>query len=151
MIFTIGPNGSEKPTLIDLLTGGTGQTAGRILAFGEEMGDDFSLLYPHLGIVFQANTLINDLTCREHLELACLLRAEIGNDILYFSQLLKFEDCLETRPGQLSGDEKRKFCIAMALIKRSVILVLTNRPLASTRRYVGSSGSQSDRCNARQD
>jgi ABC-type multidrug transport system ATPase subunit len=124
IIFTIGPNGSGKSTLIDILTGGTVQTAGRILVFGEEMGDDFSLLYRHLGIVFQVNALIDNLTCREHLELACLLRGEIGNDILYFSQLLKLEDCLETRAGQLSGGEKRKLCVAMALIKRSAILVL---------------------------
>jgi ABC-type multidrug transport system ATPase subunit len=110
--------------LIDILTGGTVQTAEMILVFGEEMGDDFSLLYWHLGIVFQANTLIDNLTCREHFELACLLRGEIGNDILSFGQLVKLEDCLETRAGQLSGGEKRKLCIAMALIKRSAILVL---------------------------
>jgi ABC-2 type transport system ATP-binding protein len=122
--FTIGPKGSGHSTLIDILIGGCVQTAGRILVFGEEMGDDFSLLYRHLGIVFQANTLIDNLTSREHLELACLLRGEIGNDILYFSQLLKLEGCLETRVGQLSRGEKRKLCVAMVLIKRSAILVL---------------------------
>jgi ABC-type multidrug transport system ATPase subunit len=124
IIFAMGPNGSGKSTLIDILTGGTVPTAGRIMVFGEEMGSDFDLLYRHLGIVFQANTLIDNLTCREHLELACSLRGEIGNDILYFSQLLKLEDCLETSAGKLSGGEKRKLCVAMALIRRSAILVL---------------------------
>jgi ABC-type branched-subunit amino acid transport system ATPase component len=78
----IGPNGAGKTTVINLLSGATRPTAGRILLDGQ----DITGREPHhrvrLGIVrtFQINQLFGDMTPVETLGLAISERNGMGHD-----------------------------------------------------------------------
>jgi ABC-type multidrug transport system ATPase subunit len=127
ILIAIGANGAGKSTLINTLIGAIPKTSGRLYAFGDEIEQDFSELYRCLGLVFQDDTIIEDITCREHFELFSGLRgytpAETEQDLSSLSSMLKLTECLDTRAKDLSGGEKRKLCIALSLISRPSILI----------------------------
>ena len=76
----VGPNGAGKTTLFNLLTGFTKPSAGKITVFD----DDVTGLQPdeitHLGVArsFQITSLFENLTPREHVELALQGRTKEG-------------------------------------------------------------------------
>lgn len=128
MVIVIGPNGAGKSTLINALVGAIDIDSGSIAVFGQEIEQDFSVLYANLGIVFQDNVLIDELTCDEYLRLWCDLQGEssvqASSDISYFCSLLGIGDCLAKQSNSLSGGQKRKLAIALALIRKPAILIL---------------------------
>jgi ABC-type multidrug transport system ATPase subunit len=128
IVIAIGPNGSGKSTLLDTLIGAHAATSGKILVFGEEIAQDFSILYSHLGIVFQDNCLMESLSCLEHLQLFCELQGydggELTDTVAQFLSVFQLNGCAQTRGKALSGGEKRKLCIAITLISDPAILIL---------------------------
>ena len=128
MVIIIGPNGAGKSTIISSLVGAIDITSGSILMFGEEIEQNFSALYANLGIVFQDNVIIKELTCEEYMRLWCDIlgenRSQATADVSYFSSLLGLGDCLLKRCDSLSGGQKRRLCIALALLRKPAILIL---------------------------
>lgn len=128
MVIIIGPNGAGKSTIISSLVGAIDITSGSILMFGEEIEQNFSALYANLGIVFQDNVVIKELTCEEYMRLWCDIlgesRSQATADVSYFSSLLGLGDCLLKRCDSLSGGQKRRLCIALALLRKPAILIL---------------------------
>src|SRR5262245_53680526 len=78
----IGPNGAGKTTVINLLSGATRPTAGRILLDGQDITDREPHDRVRLGIVrtFQINQLFGDMTPVETLGLAISERNGMGHD-----------------------------------------------------------------------
>ena len=126
-IVLIGPNGSGKSTLIDCIIGTIWFDSGSIEFFEEDLNEDYSLLYDNLGIVFQSNVLINELTVKEHFELIGSLHSiqkeKIESDSSYFLSLLCMPESLNNRAEALSGGQKRKLCIALALLNRPPLII----------------------------
>jgi ABC-type multidrug transport system ATPase subunit len=128
VIIAIGPNGAGKSTLINTLIGAQAATSGSIFVFDEQVEHNFGRLYAHLGIVFQDNCLLDTLSCVEHLRLFGEMQgyegAELEDTVSTFVSMFQVEECSNTLAKMLSGGEKRKLCIAIALMSRPSILIL---------------------------
>jgi ABC-type multidrug transport system ATPase subunit len=128
IIIVIGPNGSGKSTLINCLIGAIEADSCNIEVFGELVEQDFEILYDNLGIVFQDDPLIDRLSVKEHLELFARLNGAVGeqleNDVSLFANMLDLSPSLNKNAKVLSGGEKRKLCLAIALLKRPSIIIL---------------------------
>ncbi len=136
----IGANGAGKTTFIDLVTGLTRPTAGRVLLGG----DDVSRLAAHgrarRGIVrsFQSLELFEDLTVRDNLGVGCEPRRRAA----YVADLVRprstdlppgaleavrefaLEAELDKKPGELSYGHRRLVGIARALAADPAVLLL---------------------------
>ena len=136
----IGPNGAGKTTVINLLSGATRPTAGRILLDGQDItGRD-----PHhrvrLGIVrtFQINQLFGDMTPVETLGLAISERNGMGHDwwrvagrkpviVDEVGELLdrfNLRDVMGERTATLPYGRQRLLEIALAFACRPRVLLL---------------------------
>ena len=126
LVIMIGANGAGKSTFVNTLVGLIKSSSGELVLDGETV--DFSTLADYVGVVFQENVFIGKLTTRENLELFGVLKGldddDIQSSIEYFASTLKLEHTLGTYADKLSGGEKRKLCIAMALLGNPPIIVM---------------------------
>eukprot|EP00122_Pirum_gemmata_P015217 Pgem_evm1s14217 len=79
-----------------------------------------------MGYVPQINTMYDTLTVKEHLVMACALRQEIFS-LEKYESLLKDLDMYKMLNGNgksLSGGQKRKLLLAMALVGSTKVLFL---------------------------
>ena len=127
-IIIIGPNGAGKSTMINIITGMIAPDEGTITAYGEVVTSNFAPFYDNLGVVFQENVLVADLTVKEHFRLIGRLRMLTDSAIKirreHLMSSLSFSDCLAKRAGSLSGGQKRKLCIALALMSHPSFLIM---------------------------
>ena len=122
----LGHNGAGKTTLINMISGIYDPNQGDILFNGKSLVTNKSYLYENIGLCQQENIFFDYLTVREHLEYMCRIkgrkvkRKEI-NELLEKIELKSKRDAL---CSTLSGGQKRKLCIALALIGESQIILL---------------------------
>ena len=123
----LGPSGSDKSTLLNILGGIDCADSGDILINGERMADmnEKSLtLYRrrHLGYIFQMYNLIPNLTVRENIEVG----AYLSRRPLDVDELLRLLGLWEHRaklPNQLSGGQQQRTSIGRAIVKNPDILL----------------------------
>ena len=138
VLALMGPSGAGKTTLLNMLTleksGGT--PSGSISLNGHPF--TFAIYQRHACYVTQTSQLWPFLTVREHLSFAAALyqpsvrTADTDIVSFYIDKLLKetgLEDCQETRAGNeifkgLSGGQKRRLSLAVALCKRPHVVFL---------------------------
>ena len=122
----LGHNGAGKTTLVNMISGIFDPNFGDILFNGKSLVTNKKYLYENIGLCQQEDIFFDYLTVQEHLEFMCKIkgskvsRKEI-KDLLYRIELTNKKDAL---CGTLSGGQKRKLCIALALIGRSQIILL---------------------------
>ena len=126
VIVMIGPNGAGKSTLINLIAGAIRPTEGEIVLHG-------GLDQHNMGVCFQDNVIINELSVREHFELFGAYRG-IAPDVLedsiqYFASNMQLSHMMNNRAGDLSGGQKRKLCIGLSLLGNPAV-VLMDEPTA---------------------
>lgn len=128
VLITIGPNGSGKSTLISILAGLQEPTSGSMSIQGELVDRDVSVLYDRLGIVFQHNSLVDNLTVREHLELFSELtgtsRERVTEDVSVIAESFEMNTFLDSFASTLSGGQQRVLCVAIAMIKRPSFIIM---------------------------
>ncbi|KAH0793157.1 ABC transporter family protein [Histomonas meleagridis] len=128
IVVTIGPNGSGKTTLINSLIGSFPITEGNIFFFGEPIVNDFSFVYRSLGVVFQENCFIKDFTVKEMIQLFDRFTGKsekaIERDIQYYLSALELAHCAGSKTQDLSGGQKRKLQLILALLKSPSIIIL---------------------------
>jgi len=136
----IGPNGAGKTTVINLLSGATRPTAGRILLDGQDITDREPHHRVRLGIVrtFQINQLFGDMTPVETLGLAISERNGMGHDwwriagnkpviVDEIGELLNrfnLRDVMGERTATLPYGKQRLLEIAVAFACRPRVLLL---------------------------
>jgi putative ABC transport system ATP-binding protein len=136
-----GPSGSGKTTLINLLGCLDNPTAGeldldgrRIFGGGRPLSERRLTLIRRevFGYIFQSFYLVPTLTVRENvtLPLAFYRKRGTAGEADRLLKLLGLEHRIDHLPGEISGGEMQRVCIARALVNRPRIL-LADEPTGS--------------------
>ena len=133
----LGPNGVGKSTIFNLITGLKNPNYGEIIIEGTNItnlpiNERFTKF--KLGLVPQYGGLIHDLTLLDNLKLVAEIHIkENGLREQKINKLIsqfEFEALLNIKAKHLSGGQKKKLVIAMALINDPKILLL-DEPFAA--------------------
>lgn len=128
IIVIIGPNGAGKSTLVGILSGALEPSDGTIEFNGSPPSKRFKAIQPVLGVVFQENIIYSRLSVREHLEMWGAFKgispANLKDAIDFYAENLQLTAMLDNYAGDLSGGQKRKLCIAMALLGNPPIVIM---------------------------
>lgn len=120
----IGPNGAGKSTTMSLLCGCMEATSGEIFFNGVDILKDIRTMHRMVGLCPQSNICMNDLTPDEWLRFLCNLRNLGDYDFSSIIKALGLTDQMGYRISNLSGGNKRKVCLAAALICDPQIVLL---------------------------
>ena len=126
----VGPSGSGKSTLLRIIAGYLRPDSGRVLINGVDIYGDSRArdIINLVSYVPQDDLLVSGLTIRENLRLALrvqgLSNRVIEERIRWVSELLGIGHVLDKRPGQVSGGERRRVSIAIALARDHEFLIM---------------------------
>ncbi len=116
----LGHNGAGKSTTIAMLTGLVPPTAGEAWVRGKRLTQEMGGIRQDMGLCPQHDTLWDDLTVTEHLELFGTLKgvaaARLKEEVARWIEEVGLGEKAHVEAGRLSGGMKRKLCLAMALI-----------------------------------
>ena len=121
----VGPNGAGKTSIIDCIVGLKKPDSGDIHLFGESIPDlrRRKDIRSRIGIQFQEDSLYNDIRVREALRLyACMYQNPVDLDELI--DIFELQRLQKTAYKDLSGGEKRRLLIAIALVGKPGLLIL---------------------------
>ena len=126
----LGHNGAGKSTLISILSGLYPATSGYAIYDNQNIisTEGHSKFKKSLGICPQHDVLFDDLTVKEHLEMFCVFKSVNKDNIEdEINKILKDFDLLgkkDTKVCHLSGGQKRKLSICIALVGGSSVIFL---------------------------
>ena len=132
-VAIMGPSGSGKTTLMNIIGCMDKATGGEVILDGIDLSDvDAEKLTEirreKIGMVFQQFHLIPYLTAVENIMVAQYYHGLPDlNDAMTELKRVGLEDRANHLPGQLSGGEQQRVCIARALINYPV-LILADEP-----------------------
>jgi ABC-2 type transport system ATP-binding protein len=119
----LGPNGAGKTTTVEILEGYRVPDAGRVRALGLDPRREAAALKRQIGVMLQQDGLYPGLRAREVLMLyASFFDAPEDPDALL--ELVGLREAAGTRCRQLSGGQKRRLALAVALVGRPTLLFL---------------------------
>lgn len=141
----LGHNGAGKSTTISLLSGLFETSVGDASVYGRSLVEDSDGVRQLLGVCPQQDTLYDKLTPAEHLRLFAELRGvdegRAQRRAAFYLEHLGLAPKRDALTETLSGGQKRKLCIAAALIGEPRVLLLdepTSGMDAASRRQVWS-------------
>ncbi len=116
----LGPNGAGKTTTIEVIEDVIPPTTGEILYKGKPRDASFE---DEIGIQFQTTSLLSLLTVRETLKTFQNLYRKSANidDLMALCHLSKFQNQYN---DQISGGQRQRFLLALALINQPELLIL---------------------------
>ena len=116
----LGPNGAGKTTTIEVIEDVISPTAGEILYKGSPRTPSFK---EEVGIQFQSTALLNLLTVRETLETfqSFFTKTETVEELV---RLCRLDEFLDQHNDKISGGQRQRFLLALALINRPELLIL---------------------------
>jgi ABC-2 type transport system ATP-binding protein len=116
----LGPNGAGKTTAIEVIEDVIRPTSGEILYKGKPRAPSFK---DEIGIQFQTTSLLSFLTVRETLETFQNLYRKTAaiDDLVELCRLAKFQ---KQYNDQISGGQRQRFLLALALINQPKLLFL---------------------------
>ncbi|CAJ0942040.1 unnamed protein product, partial [Mesorhabditis belari] len=122
----LGHNGAGKSTTFSMLTGVAAPSGGTAYIEDYDIRDALPQIRKHLGLCPQYNILFGTLTVMEHLEFFCKMKDRVWDEeeALNILRRLRIEFKKDFRAGALSGGQKRKLSLAIALIGGSEIVML---------------------------
>ncbi|CAG9854771.1 unnamed protein product [Phyllotreta striolata] len=134
----IGHNGAGKTTLFNILTGLTAPTSGKVEVFGYDVSDsnDMDRIRRMIGVCPQHDILFDNLTPREHLEFFAAIKGieNIENEVTRTLRDIDLGDKADEQSRHLSGGQKRKLSIGIAIIGNPKIIIL-DEPTAGVDPY----------------
>src|SRR5215208_5279657 len=133
LLVLVGGSGSGKSTVLRMLAGLEGVSAGRI-----RIGDrDVTALPPRerdVAMVFQDYALYPHMTVRENLSLGLRLRKmprqEIDRRVGWVGATLGLEPLLGRKPRQLSGGQQQRVAMGRAMVREPAVF-LFDEPLSN--------------------
>lgn len=124
----LGPNGSGKSTTINCATRRVLPDVGDVTYEGVSIEEKAAPLYAkaRLGCCLQTDALFKYMSVREHLVFYAHLRCQpsptVDAAILRMEQSLGLTGVSNTLAGNLSGGNKRRLCVGVALITGSKLV-----------------------------
>ena len=119
----LGPNGAGKTTTIETLEGYRTPDQGRVSVLGLDPIRESQKLKPHIGVMLQQDGLYPGLTAREVLHLfAGYYRQPQNIDSLL--ERVGLNKANKTRCRRLSGGQKRRLALAVALVGNPTLVFL---------------------------
>lgn len=122
----LGTNGAGKTTTMEVLEGFTRVSEGRVRVLGLDPVRQRRALRPRIGIMLQEAGFLGDLTVAETVAVWKGMSADAGRPPLE-ADVLETVDLAakaKTRVRQLSGGQKRRLDLALALLSRPEVLFL---------------------------
>lgn len=123
MVMLLGPSGSGKTTLLHTLSGLEKPEVGTVTVGGKSIYSlsdrELSRLRSGMfGFIFQAFNLLPNLTALENVQIPLRInhRAKANAIALEMLARVGLEDRAHHQPGQLSGGEQQRVCVARALV-----------------------------------
>ena len=122
----LGHNGAGKSTTINMISGILDPDVGDIFLNGKSIVTNKDYLYKNIGLCQQEDIYFDYLTVEEHLKYMCKIKKSKvdDNEINNLIKNIGLENKKNSFCGTLSGGQKRKLCIALALIGDSKIILL---------------------------
>ena len=123
----LGPSGCGKSTLIQRIAG-LASYEGDIFFNGHDLRKEADAIRPLMAYLPQAveDSLYNDMTVRESMEDFARCHLATGATVDFVSALddVKLADKIDEYVGKLSGGQKRRFALALALLRNPQLLLL---------------------------
>ena len=124
----LGHNGAGKTTTISMLTGLYAATSGGAQVFGLNVFQQMPQVRTMLGVCPQHDVLFEQLNPREHLEIFASFkgvpRAQVQAEVTQVLEQVDLIDYQAVRAKSLSGGQKRKLSVGIALIGGSKLVLL---------------------------
>ena len=122
----LGHNGAGKTTLIKMISGIEDPDKGDIFLGNTSLVTNKDYLFKNIGLCAQDDIYFDYLTVKEHLALMSELKGSEANinEINELIQRIELFDKADALCSTLSGGQKRKLCIALALIGNSKLILL---------------------------
>jgi ABC-type multidrug transport system ATPase subunit len=121
----VGPNGAGKTTLMDVLSGITRPTSGRVSVLGHDVLSDPALVRARIGVVTQETALYEELSPIQNLQFSAALYGVVdpGRRIASVLDLVGLSARARDRVSTLSGGMQRRLAIARALLHEPELLL----------------------------
>ncbi len=119
----LGPNGAGKTTTVETLEGYRAADEGTVRVLGLDPRHDAKALKPQIGVMLQQDGLYPGLTVREVLRLFAGYY-EHAQDIDQLLERVGLTTSAKTRCRRLSGGQKRRLALAVALVGNPTLLFL---------------------------
>jgi len=131
-IAILGPSGSDKSTLLNLIGTLDKPTEGKVIIDGVDIStlDENKLaeLRRKIGFVFQFFNLIPRLSALENIELSLAIagvsKSERRRKAIELLKMVGLEDGMKHKPMELSGGEQQRVAIARALVNNPRYLLM---------------------------
>ena len=129
----VGPSGCGKSTLLRLISGLDTDATGEIEIDGVPIAD-VPAAQRNVAMVFQGYALYPHMTVYDNmafgLRRAKVAPGEIDKRVREASRILKLDDCLQRKPGALSGGQCQRVAIGRAIVKKPKVF-LFDEPLSN--------------------
>ena len=132
-VVLVGPSGCGKTTVLRMIAGLEGITAGT-LRIGERVVNDVAPAGRDIAMVFQNYALYPHMSVAENLSFALGLRGlparEVQARVAAAARMLGLEELLSRRPAQLSGGQRQRVALGRALVRQPQVFLL-DEPLSN--------------------
>ena len=122
----LGLNGAGKSTLMNILCGLTQKDSGKVWVNDLDLDTSILKIKQIIGLAPQENAIANNLTVEENLEFVANLYgvSDVAGRVAQIISKLKLESKTKTLAKKLSGGQKRRLNLGMALISNPQVLIL---------------------------
>ena len=133
LLVLVGASGSGKSTILRMVAGLDGVTAG-VIRIGDRDITHLASRDRDVAMVFQDYALYPHLTVRENLSLGLRLRhvpmAEIVRRLAWAMEVLGLAALLDRKPKQLSGGQQQRVAMGRAMVREPMVF-LFDEPLSN--------------------
>ncbi len=121
LLVLVGPSGCGKSTILRMIAGLEDITGGEIL-IDERRINDVPPRHRDIAMVFQDYALYPHMSVWENVSFGLRMRrfehAEIDGRVAEAARVLKIDNLLDRRPGQMSGGQRQRVAMGRAMVRR---------------------------------